>query len=324
VKSPFNFERQASADALRERRHKDGERRHLKVDETARMKKAEQKAFDVVLASCVGLPEPDEDEAPLSNALRAAGVNARVMAWDDPLADFATAKMVVIRSTWNYCRAYEAFLRWVDETSAHSDLHNPAPVVHWNLHKKYLLDLGARGIPTIPTRIFSTGQDVSLAAVARELDATEIVIKPAVSAASSRTIRAEANSAAAQDHLRAILETDDVMIQPYVRSVEGYGERAIICIDGKLSHAVRKSPRFQGDRAIVSGAMPIADDEAALALNVLAAIPGPLLYARVDMVRDARNMPIVMEVELTEPSLFLVQSPSAFDRFVAAIAQRLK
>ncbi len=280
--------------------------------------------FDVVLASCVGLPEPDEDEAPLSNALRDAGVNARVMAWDDPLADFAAAKMVVIRSTWNYCPVCDAFLRWVDDTAAHSDLHNPAPIVRWNLHKKYLLDLAMRGIPTIPTRIFPRGQDVSLVAVARELDTNEIVIKPAVSAASSRTIRAEASNAAAQDHLRAILETGDVMIQPYVRSVEGYGERAIICIDGKLSHAVRKSPRFQGDQAVVSGAMPIADDEAALALKVFAAIPERLLYARVDMVRDARDVPIVMEVELTEPSLFLAQLPSSFDRFVAAIVDRLK
>jgi hypothetical protein len=282
------------------------------------------KNFDVAIASCVTLPEPDPDETPLADALREAGVNARLLAWDDAEASFSAAKMVVIRSTWNYTQAPENFRAWVDRTSASSELHNPASIVHWNLHKKYLLDLQAREIPTIPTRIFSKGADVSLVNVACELGANEIVIKPAVSAASSRTIRGDASSDRAQDHLRALLKSGDTMVQPYVRSVEGYGERAIICIDGEVSHAVRKSPRFEGDEQSTSGAMPIADDEAALAKKVLASFPERLLYARVDLVRDANESPVVMELELTEPSLFLNESPAGLARFVRAIVERLR
>jgi hypothetical protein len=282
------------------------------------------KKFDVAIASCVNLPEPDPDETPLANALRDAGVNARLLAWDDAEAPFFAAKMVIIRSTWNYTQVPEDFRAWVDRTAASSDLHNPATIVHWNLHKKYLLDLQTRKIPTIPTRIFSKGADVSLVEVARELGAKEIVIKPAVSAASSRTIHGDAASDRAQDHLRALLKSGDTMVQPYVPSVEGYGERAIICIDGDISHAVRKSPRFEGDEQSTSGAMPIADDEAALAKKVLASFPERLLYARVDLVRDANDSPVVMELELTEPSLFLTESPEGLGRFVRAIVARLR
>ena len=44
---------------------------------------------------------------------------------------------------------------------------------------------------------------------------------------------------------------------------------------------------------------------------------------RVDVARDARGQVVVMELELVEPSLFLLQSPPALERFVNAIAARL-
>lgn len=286
---------------------------------------SETKSLDVAIATCLHMDrEPDPDQDLLADALRDAGVNARWLAWDDPNASFATAKMTIIRSTWNYTKAHEAFLEWVDETAAVSDLHNSASIVRWNVHKKYLLDLDSRGIPTIPTRILSQHADVSPVDIARELGANEIVIKPAISAASSRTIHADAASDHARDHLRMLLKSGSAMVQPYVKSVEGYGERAIICIEGEPSHSVRKSPRFENDEQDTSAAMPIADDEAALAKKVLASLPEKLLYARIDMVRDANENPVVMEAELTEPSLFLRESEETLDRFVRAIKKRLE
>jgi hypothetical protein len=107
--------------------------------------------------------------------------------------------------------------------------------------------------------------------------------------------------------------------------VEGYGERSIVCIDGAVSHAVRKNARFQGDLEQVSTeAAPIADDERALAMRVLASIEAELLYARVDIVRDDRGEPMVGELELIEPSLFLVQHPPAAERLAEGIARRFQ
>jgi hypothetical protein len=99
-----------------------------------------------------------------------------------------------------------------------------------------------------------------------------------------------------------------------------------VWIDGEITHAVRKSPRLSGGEEVISPAMPIADEERALAMRVLSSgcIPGELLYARIDMVRDAENRPMLSEVELIEPSLFFRESPRALERFVAAIARRFR
>jgi hypothetical protein len=59
-------------------------------------------SIDVALASCRGLPRPDSDEPPLLGTLRAAGLRAEVLAWDDPAADFTAARLTLLRSTWNY------------------------------------------------------------------------------------------------------------------------------------------------------------------------------------------------------------------------------
>jgi hypothetical protein len=44
------------------------------------------------------------------------------------------------------------------------------------------------------------------------------------------------------------------------------------------------------------------------------------LYARVDLL-PSPDGPVVVELELTEPSLFLAHSAGAPDRFAAAIAE---
>jgi hypothetical protein len=50
--------------------------------------------------------------------------------------------------------------------------------------------------------------------------------------------------------------------------------------------------------------------------------PAKLLYARVDLL-DSASGPIVIEVELTEPSLFVGTAPGAPQRFAAAVAARV-
>jgi hypothetical protein len=195
--------------------------------------------------------------------------------------------------------------------------------VRWNTHKKYLRALEEKGVSVVRTHWVDRGSSESLAIAMRALGASTVVVKPAVSAASFGTMRVDAtNLHEGEAHLRALASERDVMVQPYVRSVEGYGERSLICIDGALTHAIRKSPRFGGEHENVSPALPIADDERALAEKTLAAIPNEkLLYARIDLARDEHDRPCIMELELVEPSLFLMQSPAALARFAAAIVR---
>lgn len=281
--------------------------------------------MDVALASCRELPEPDPDAKPLSSALSAAGVDARVLGWDDPDADFSRARITLLRSTWNYPLHPARFLSWAESTAARSRLVNPLEVVRWNLHKGYLLELERAGVPTVPTELVRADAPRPLARLMSDRGWSRVVVKPAISAASYRTRRFDARARVeGQAHLSAILEGGDALVQPYLESVEGHGERALVWVDGAVTHAIRKSPRLAGDaERASSAAVPVGADEAALAERAIAALGAPPMYARVDVVPGPDGAPVVMELELIEPSLFFAQGPRALARFVAAVVREL-
>jgi glutathione synthase/RimK-type ligase-like ATP-grasp enzyme len=274
------------------------------------------------VATCRQLPEPDVDEAPLAEALAAGGFDAALLAWDDPAVDWDAPIPTILRSTWNYAQNLEAFLGWLARVAAAAPLWNPERVCRGNVRKRYLRDLAARGVPIVPTTLVERGEALDLAALGSAITAPRIVIKPEVGAGSIDTaVFAPADPAAAR-HLAALTARGAALVQPYVDSVDDYGERSLVWIDGALSHAVRKTPRFAGDPERIGGPFEIADDERAIALAALGPY-GDLLYGRVDMARDAAGRPMVMELELIEPSLFFAHGPGSAARYVAGLARRL-
>ncbi len=272
----------------------------------------------VRVASCLTLPEPDPDAVPLAGALARAGVAYDVLGWEDPATDWSAPGPTLIRSTWNYALDVDRYLAWIDLVDAAGPLLNPRAVIRDNLHKRYLLALQARGVPIVPTTLVERGATIDLTA----LGLTKFVIKPEVGAGSLGARVFEAPNADATQHLATLTAQGAALVQPYIASVEDYGERSMVYIDGELSHAIRKSPRFAGQSEMVSGPYSIADDERDLALAALAPYD-ELLYARVDLARDTAGRPCVMELELVEPSLFLAKRPGAADRFVAGLLRRL-
>lgn len=284
--------------------------------------------MDVALASCRELPEPDYDEELLLGALEASGIKVVVQPWDDPGADWSQARMTLLRSTWNYHLDRPRFLRWAAAASRVSDLWNPLSVVRWNSHKSYLLELERCGLPVVPTVLVPKSSERTLESILASRGWHAVVIKPAVSASSYRTLRIGAGQAAdGEAHLRSLAADGDVLVQSYLPSVEGYGERSLVWIDGEVTHAVRKSPRFSKDDESVSEEVESSLLETSLAKRAIAAagelVGEPLLYARIDVAPDSQGNPVVMELELIEPSLFLAQSRVALQRFVGAIGRRL-
>jgi len=281
------------------------------------------------VATCKTLPEPDADEAPLAAALAAAGIDAPLVAWDDPAADWDAPIPTIIRSTWNYPLHLDAFLAWVDRAAASAPLLNPPDIVRTNVHKRYLYDLHARRVPVVPTVIIENGELVDAPGSTHRLmslgGVQRIVIKPEVGAGSlgTRVFALPQDEHAAFDHLRELTMVGAALAQPYIDSVDEYGERSLIWIDGEFTHAIRKTPRFAGDIERVEGPFPIVDDERAVATAALAPYVDRILYGRVDMVRDANGKPMVAELELVEPSLFFPKHPPALDRFIAGIGRRL-
>ena len=272
----------------------------------------------LTIATCTPLPEPDPDEQILLDALARRGVTARVIPWN--AGPPPTDGPVVIRSTWDYHHALPAFLAWC---AAIPRLYNPLPLAAWSAHKSYLLDLAAAGVPVVPTVYLAPGQRGSLASITAALGWEQVVVKPAVGAGSWGAKRLFAGEG--ETHLAELLANRGALIQPFMAEVEREGERAVVWIDGQITHCVRKSPRLSGDHESVSGALPVAPDEAVVvdaALALAEARTGARpLYARIDLVRDEAGQPRVMELELLEPSLFLAQHPPALERLADALAR---
>ncbi|MFJ8622173.1 RimK family alpha-L-glutamate ligase [Kitasatospora sp. NPDC093550] len=282
-----------------------------------------------VVTSEVGVAY-DEDLPLVVDALRSGGLSAEPVVWDSATAPWARFDAAVIRSTWDYVERLDDFLAWADATAEATRLWNPASVVRWNSDKHYLGGLARRGVAVVPTGFLEPGTQVT---PARLGGADGVVVKPAVSAGALDTARYEpGREADAARHARMLLEQGrSVMVQPFMPRV-AEGERALIFVGGAFSHAIRKDPLLtepgviDNDRVPHPGVAPYRPTGAELrtASAALAAVPSPgaLLFARVDLVLDNAGEPVVLELELIEPNLFLRTDPEGPGRFAEAVTAR--
>lgn len=282
----------------------------------------------IALATAISAFALDEDLAPLREACAEAGIQTQALAWDDPTVGWSRFDAVLLRSTWDYTERLPEFLAWCDRVAAQTRLWNPAAVVRWNTDKRYLGELARRGVPVIESHFLAPGDD---AAALPDLD--EFVVKPTVGAGSRDAQRYQRGErAAAIAHAQRLLDQDrHVLVQPYLRSVDEQGETALLYFGGQFSHAIRKGPllkRGQGPAAALPAPEKIQSRtpsaaEHEVAAKVLAALPFETpLYARVDLLPSPEG-PQLLELELTEPSVFLPYGPGAADRFVAALERAL-
>ncbi|MFH9662349.1 RimK family alpha-L-glutamate ligase [Streptomyces sp. NPDC017248] len=270
-------------------------------------------------------PSKDTDLPLLVRALGEAGAEAEARYWDDPAADWGGYDLVVIRSTWDYSWRAAEFTAWVERTGTLTRLANPASVVRWNADKRYLGELAAAGVPTVPTRYIAPGEAAVLPA------GHEFVVKPASGAGArfaARYTPAE-HATALRQLARMHAEGLTAMVQPYLPGVDVRGERALQFFGGRLLHASRKGAvltpgtPYDAPKVAHPALAPWQPTEAELAVaeKALAAVPGSsgLLYARVDLVDGDDGAPRLMELELVEPNLFLWLHPDSLPRVVEAI-----
>jgi hypothetical protein len=256
-------------------------------------------------------------------ALKGAGHEPRLVRWDDPDTEWSDFDLTVIRSCWDYAWRLEEFLAWAASVPR---LRNAAELLRWNTDKTYLRDLEQAGLPVVPTVWNPVDGD--------ELpDAAEWVVKPSISAGSRDTAR-WAERPAALAHVAELTGAGrTAMLQPYLPSVDRTGETAMLFLGGLFSHAVRKGPLLRrgegvrqdrdsrGDLTAVdptSAQRDVAERVFHSVATFVPEAPAPL-YARIDLVDDDAGRPVVLELELTEPSLFLPQVPAAAGALVRAV-----
>ncbi|HYP41416.1 MAG TPA: hypothetical protein VEX13_13740 [Chloroflexia bacterium] len=280
--------------------------------------------MDVALVTYVELPNLAEDDQILLDALQRRGLSVWPAIWDDPQFDWSAPKLAVIRSTWDYHHRLAEFLAWARLASRLTTLWNPLQAIEWNTHKTYLRDLEARGVPIVPTVWLEARSQADLADVMASQGWQRVVVKPAVSASAFGTVMVTPDSLAqGQVHLEQMLSAHDMMVQPYISSVSGYGERSFMLIEGELTHAVRRAPVLNAASSSEHKWVMPTEEEAALAEEIVAASGFSPLYARVDLVRDDEDQPRLMELELVEPSLFFEFAPEAAERMAEAIAEKM-
>jgi len=293
---------------------------------------ATRAAARVALVTCRDLPQLEEDDRLLLAPLAELGIAAEPVIWDEPGADWSAYDLVVLRSPWDYFYRHDEFLAWTRRIPA-ARLANPAHVVAWNTDKRYLRELAEAGVPVVPTDWIGAGDPFTP-------PAGEYVVKPAVSAGSKDTGRyGAADVDLARAHVTRLQQASRlVMVQPYLPAVDSYGETALLFFaspqTGRLefSHAIRKGPMLAGpDTGVEELYVPEAitprvptEAEHAVARQVLATASDGLLYARVDLIPGPDGQPVLVELELTEPSVFLGFAEGAPRRFAEAITARLR
>eukprot|EP00730_Choanoeca_flexa_P006281 TRINITY_DN12125_c0_g1_i5.p1 TRINITY_DN12125_c0_g1~~TRINITY_DN12125_c0_g1_i5.p1 ORF type:complete len:298 (+),score=56.30 TRINITY_DN12125_c0_g1_i5:276-1169(+) len=285
----------------------------------------------VALITATVVKEGYDIDAPLlKEACRKVHIELVPICWDvnedgttKPSLQCNNYDFAIIRSVWNYHEHVDIFKEWLAAVTC--KIVNPANIVAKNVHKGYLQHFRNEGVPIVPTAFFDRGATVDLNEVAKDRNWDRLVIKPAVSAGSDRTkcFTLPAQATEAQSFLSELLETDDVLIQRYMPDVAAGGERSYTCINGKITHSVRRNPTFDGDEIVmVDKTAEQADDEVALVRQVLDSHPqtDQLFYARVDMIKDERTGQwCLSELELIEPYLHMKAHPPCADIFASAL-----
>lgn len=268
----------------------------------------------------------DPDLPLLVDAARTHGTTADVVVWDDPAVSWSSYETVVVRSCWNYISRRDEFLGWAASVP---QLHNSHQVLTWNTDKVYLRELEAAGVPIIETRWdVAPGDDIG--------EHAEWVVKPTISAGSKDTARWSTADEAWTHSAELVAAGRTSMTQPYISSVDDEGETALMYFSGTFSHAIRKGPLLQRGEGVRqdrdsreeitprdanAAQREIADQAIAATVSILG-LDQPPLYARVDLVTASDGSPLLIELELAEPSLFLPQSGGGADRLVEAILAR--
>ena len=256
--------------------------------------------------------------------LRSRGRDADVAVWDSDV-DWSDYDLVVIRSTWDYFERLEEFLAWVDRVGVQSRIINPPDVIRWNVHKGYLAELGAAGVPVLPMLVLPKGsRDIAAPIAATGWE--KVVVKPAIDGGARQAALGGAASDALLEHAQRIAALGDVVVQPYAPGIED-GEVSLVLFDGEVSHAVRKVPaagdyRVQAHHGGTELPHAVTEAELATARSALAMAPDGVVYARIDLV-EHEGVPTVMELELIEPDLFLRVDEGALERFVDCIEAQL-
>ncbi len=249
----------------------------------------------------------------------ALGVVPEYRYWADP-GDLSAFSLVMPLLAWGYQSDPARWFALLDTLEADGiKIANPVSILRWNTDKAYLIELADKGIAVVPTLMTQHLDSAAIEDAANDFGTPNLIIKPPISGGAFGTYRISKGDQVPDDVAGARM-----MIQPFLPAISSEGEYSLLFFNGKFSHAVNKRPtagdfRVQDYLGGIEVAVTPPDDAYALGAAALTAAPATCLYARVDMLRDARGVMRLMELELIEPSLFFKFAPDGGAMFAAAV-----
>ena len=270
-------------------------------------------------------PDPDLDIPFAIKAAEQLEIDLVFANWNDKSIAWESFDAAVIRSAWDYVPVRDEFLEFAKNVETKTKLFNSYEVMKWNTNKTYLSILENKGVPIIPTK-FANNIDEALPAIKWAFEkASAVAIKPTVGAGARLAGKALTEDEAIE-YVKRILEAKrTVIIQPYISSVDDEGEKAIIVINGEISHAAKKVPALtKGGHGDAAGQLEITTEMKDIVKTISSAVSewNDLLFARVDVVRMGEKL-VLMELELTEPWLFMQFRPEAGVDLFKALKHRI-
>jgi glutathione synthase/RimK-type ligase-like ATP-grasp enzyme len=260
--------------------------------------------------------------------LRDYGWSVDDLCWRNQANNYDDYDVVVVRSTWDYQSAPDAFLaclKRIDDSNA--ILENSLSLMQWNLSKAYLRDLQNAGVPILPTLWHDAFDKLQIDIAFEHFKSPVLIIKPLVSANADHTYKFTRQDVVTLQPLFAdTFASRPFMIQAFEPSIVEKGEYSLFYFDSVFSHAICKRPalgdfRVQEEHGGQLEAIEPTSDMLVLAEKAIKALPEPSLYARVDMLETEKGLAII-EIELIEPSLYFNMDEGSAKRLADTIAMK--
>jgi glutathione synthase/RimK-type ligase-like ATP-grasp enzyme len=280
---------------------------------------------DVLLVTCDTWPEGEPDGHLIVDELAARGLRASWARWDDDEVDWGQARLVAVRSAWDYEWRREEFLAWARKVESVTRLVSPADVLEWNTDKAYLLGLIDAGLPVVPT--LAAEDEGELPSAIAAFDAA--VVKPRVGAGGRGVVVFDGVPGGPEELDESRLDIGPWIVQPLVESVRTEGETSVFVLGRTAVSQVSKRPvgediRVHESYGGTSQAVALTEEARVLAERVVREVERlldvELPYARVDMMRMADGRLVLSELEVAEPGLYLDLAPENAAAFADAMA----
>jgi hypothetical protein len=283
------------------------------------------------------LPFTPDDQL-LVDALRNRGHLVAPVIWGERPEDLKNRfDLLIVRSPWDYMETAEnreKFAGWLTELDRLSvPTANDPKMMLWLLDKRYLRDFESCGIRIVPTRFVETGSSLELCA--HFLENGPLIVKPSVSASGMGLVRVQsrADAESLQPSIdQGTMRGEVFLVQPFIESIQDYGEWSLIYLAGRYSHAILKKPArgavlCQADHG---GSLEFAAAPTELTTfgdQVIAKLPLAFraeqrielpLYLRIDLLLTPEGLAL-SECEGVEPELFLRAQPGSAELLCNAL-----